>query len=74
MLSDSARVQLLLMINYVIILDPGIPMQYRGLLMSQQVTFIYLDELEVTSNNSLGLGMVQLVVEKEETATDHTRE
>ncbi|MBD1211431.1 MAG: Rpn family recombination-promoting nuclease/putative transposase [Dolichospermum sp.] len=55
-------------------LDPGIPMQYRGLLMSQQVTFIYLDELEVTSNNSLGLGMVQLVVEKQETATDHTRE
>jgi predicted transposase YdaD len=42
--------------------------------MSQQVTFIYLDELEVTTDNSVGLGMVQLVVEKEETAIDHTRQ
>ena len=49
-------------------------MQYRGLLMSQQVTFIYLDELEVTTDNSVGLGMVKLVVEKEETAIDHTRQ
>ncbi|MFM2061959.1 MAG: hypothetical protein RLZZ507_1629 [Cyanobacteriota bacterium] len=55
-------------------LDPGVPMQYRGLLMSQQITFIYLDELEVITDNSIGLGMVQLVVEKEETAIDHTRQ
>ncbi|MBK1987947.1 Rpn family recombination-promoting nuclease/putative transposase [Sphaerospermopsis aphanizomenoides BCCUSP55] len=55
-------------------LDPGVPMQYRGLLMSQQVTVIYLDELEVTTDNSIGLGMVQLVMEKEETAIDHTKQ
>jgi predicted transposase/invertase (TIGR01784 family) len=55
-------------------LDPGVPIQYRGLLMSQQVTIIYLDELEVTNDNSVGLGMVQLVVEKEETAIDHSQQ
>ena len=49
-------------------LDPGVPMQYRGLLMSQQVHFVYLDELGETVNSSLGLGIVQLVVENEETA------
>ncbi|TAF18467.1 MAG: DUF2887 domain-containing protein [Nostocales cyanobacterium] len=55
-------------------LDPGVPIQYRGLLMSQQVTIIYLDELEVTNDNSVGLGMVKLVVEKEETAIDHSQQ
>jgi predicted transposase/invertase (TIGR01784 family) len=55
-------------------LDPGVPMQYRGLLMSQQVTVIYLDELEVTTDNSIGLGIVRLVVEKQETAIDHTKQ
>ncbi|MBD2609552.1 Rpn family recombination-promoting nuclease/putative transposase [Scytonema hofmannii FACHB-248] len=55
-------------------LDPGVPMQYRGLLMSQQVKFVYLDELEETANTSLGLGIVQLVVEEEATANEQARQ
>lgn len=51
-------------------LDPGVPMQYRGLLMSQQVKFVYLDELEETANTSLGLRIVQLVVEEEATVNE----
>ena len=49
-------------------LDPGVPSQYRGLLMSHQVQFVYLDELRETANPSLSLGIVQLVVENQETA------
>ena len=49
-------------------LDPGVPMQYRGILMSQQVQFVYLDELRETANPSLSLGIVQLVVENEQSA------
>lgn len=55
-------------------IDPGVPMQYRGLLMSQQVKFIYLDELAATATNSLGLGMVQLVIGNQETAVEITRQ
>lgn len=55
-------------------LDPGVPMQYRGLLMSQQVTFVYLDELDETANTSLGLGIVQLVVEEEATVNEQARQ
>lgn len=53
-------------------LDPGLPMQYRAFLMSQHLTFVYLDELEETASPSLGLGMVQLVVGDEETAIEQT--
>jgi predicted transposase/invertase (TIGR01784 family) len=53
-------------------LDPGVPRQYRGLVMSQQVKFVYLDELGETADPSLGLGMVQLVVATEETAVERT--
>lgn len=42
--------------------------------MSQQVKFVYLDELEETVNSSLGLGMVQLVVEDEATASQQARQ
>lgn len=55
-------------------LDPGVPMQYRGLLMSQQVTFVYLDELDEIANTSLGLGIVQLVVEDEATVNEQARQ
>ncbi len=55
-------------------LDPGVPMQYRGLLMSQQVKFVYLDELEETATTSLGLGIVQLVVEEEATVNEQARQ
>ncbi len=53
-------------------LDPGVPRQYRGLVMSKQVQFVYLDELGETADPSLGLGMVQLVVATEETAIERT--
>lgn len=55
-------------------LDTGVPMQYRGLLISQQVQFVYLDELGETANSSLSLGIVQLVVENETTAVDITNQ
>ena len=53
-------------------LDPGVPMQYRGMLMSQQVKFVYLDELDETASASLSIGMVQLVIGTEEAAIAQT--
>ncbi len=53
-------------------LDLGVPMQYRGLLMSQQVQFVYLDELGETAEPSLSFGMMQLVMVPEETAVEQT--
>ncbi|MEW6496366.1 MAG: Rpn family recombination-promoting nuclease/putative transposase [Cyanobacteriota bacterium] len=53
-------------------LDPGVPMQYRGLLMSQQVQFVYLDQLGETAEPSLSFGMMQLVMATEETAIEQT--
>ncbi len=47
-------------------------MQYRGLLMSQQVQFVYLDELGETAEPSLSFGMVQLVMATEETSVEQT--
>ena len=55
-------------------LDTGMPNQYRAFLLTQQVQFVYLDELGETANPSLSLGIVQLVVEKEETAVDFTNQ
>ncbi len=40
--------------------------------MSQQLQFVYLDELGETVSPSLGLGMVQLVVGTEEAAVEQT--
>jgi predicted transposase/invertase (TIGR01784 family) len=45
---------------------PEVPNQYRSLLMSQQLKLVYLDDL--TSSDSLGLNIVQLVVGDKETA------
>jgi predicted transposase/invertase (TIGR01784 family) len=49
-------------------LDPGVPEQYRGLLASQQVTRIYLDELGEAADRSVSLGLVQFIVDPEATA------
>ena len=49
-------------------LDPGVPIEYQCLLASQQVQWVYLDELGETANQSLGVGIVQLVVEDQATA------
>ncbi|HEY9674576.1 MAG TPA: Rpn family recombination-promoting nuclease/putative transposase [Waterburya sp.] len=51
-------------------LDPGVPMQYRGLLMSQQVQFVYLDQLGETTEPSLSFGIMQLVMATEDTAIE----
>lgn len=56
------------------IIDPGVPMQYRGLLMSQQVQRVYLDELGEAADRSLGVRVVKLVVEAEETAAESARQ
>ncbi|MDM9380823.1 Rpn family recombination-promoting nuclease/putative transposase [Chlorogloeopsis sp. ULAP01] len=53
-------------------LDPGVPLQYRGLLMSQQVQILYLDELGV--EESLGVGVVKLVVENQKKAANFARQ
>jgi len=54
-------------------LDPGVPRQYRGFLMSEQVTRIYLDELGPAADQSVGLGMIQLIVEPPATAVERSR-
>ncbi len=49
-------------------------MQYRGLLMSQQAIFVYLDELGEIETSSLSLGIVKLVVGTEESAVALTNQ
>jgi len=49
-------------------LDPGELVQFEELFASRRVRRVYLDELELTSSQSIGIGMVKLVVEAEETA------
>lgn len=48
-------------------------MQYRGLLMSQQLQRVYLNELGA-ADRSLGVRVVKLVVEAEETAAESARQ
>jgi predicted transposase/invertase (TIGR01784 family) len=47
---------------------------YEVLLGSQQVQRIYLDELPDAADNSLGLRIVQLIVQQEEIAVERARE
>lgn len=51
-------------------LEPDDTEAYQLLLEHPQVRRIYLDELGEAAQNSLGLGIVQLVVEEEDTAVD----
>jgi len=46
-------------------LDPGVPHQYRGFLLSQQLVRVYLDELGEPPATSLGRGIIELVLETE---------
>ncbi|KJH73510.1 Rpn family recombination-promoting nuclease/putative transposase [Aliterella atlantica] len=50
------------------------PIQYQLLLASNQVQILYLDELEELAENSLGVGIVQLVVESQQTATQKAKQ
>lgn len=54
-------------------LDPGNIPQYIELLTSQRVRRIYLDELGVEAERSLGIGIVKLVVETKKKATNLAR-
>jgi predicted transposase/invertase (TIGR01784 family) len=48
-------------------------LQYGELLASQRVTRVYLDELGEAAERSLGLGMLKLVVESQESAGEKAR-
>jgi len=47
---------------------------YGGLLNSSNVTRIYLEDLGDDAYNNLGLGIVKLIVEEEETAVERAKE
>jgi len=47
---------------------------YQGLLNSSNVTRIYLEDLGDDAYNNLGLGIVKLIVEDEETAAERAKE
>lgn len=48
-------------------LDPQVPIQYRGFLLTEQIQRVYLDELGENAEDSLGVGVVKLIVESEVT-------
>ncbi len=55
-------------------LDPGNLPQFIELLTSQRVRRIYLDELGEVSEQSIGIGIVKLIVETKKKATNLARE
>jgi predicted transposase/invertase (TIGR01784 family) len=55
-------------------IDQGVPIEYQCLLVTRQVQWVYLDEIGELAKSSVGLGMVQLVVENERTAEAQARQ
>lgn len=53
--------------------DKGQTQRYRALLTSEQVTRIYLDELDFTKKQPLGIQTVQLIILSEETAAEEAK-
>ncbi|MCC5616602.1 Rpn family recombination-promoting nuclease/putative transposase [Nostoc sp. CHAB 5836] len=53
--------------------DPGIPLAYQTSLALGQIQIVYLDELVDTSSDSIGLGIVKLVVAAEDEAVKKAR-
>ena len=49
------------------------PLQFDELLNSSRVQRIYLDELEAAAERSIGVGVVKLVIEPEQTAGEQAR-
>jgi len=47
--------------------------EYQGLLAQKLIEIIYLDEISQRQSNSLGLGIIELVVGKEETAVEQVK-
>lgn len=54
--------------------EPSDTQPYQALLNSQQVTRVYLEDLGETAYQNLGLGIVRLIVEAEQTAVARARE
>lgn len=54
-------------------LEPDETRLYQVLLQSSKVQRVYLDELDSTADQSLGIGIVKLVVEPEENAVNRAR-
>ena len=48
-------------------------LHFSYLLASPQVRRIYLDELDSETSNSLGVGVVKLIIEEEETVAEKAR-
>lgn len=55
-------------------IEPNETWLYRSLHASSQVQRVYLDELEPTEDESIGLGIVQLIVEKPASSANKARE
>jgi predicted transposase/invertase (TIGR01784 family) len=53
--------------------DPGVPLAYQTSLAFGQIQVVYLDELVDTSSDSIGLGIVKLVVAAEDQAVTKAR-
>ncbi len=49
--------------------DPGVPIPYQTLLVSNQIRQVYLDELEPLEKGSVALDIVKFVVESEDKAS-----
>lgn len=54
--------------------DQDVPMQYRGLMTTGQVQRVYLDELPLDPEQSLGIKMAELVVADEEAAIEQAKQ
>ncbi|MBD1834543.1 Rpn family recombination-promoting nuclease/putative transposase [Cyanobacteria bacterium FACHB-472] len=54
--------------------DPGLKPQYRELLTSPRIRRIYLNELGEAADQSLGVGVVKLIVETRKRAIDTARQ
>ncbi|MBD1906947.1 Rpn family recombination-promoting nuclease/putative transposase [Trichocoleus sp. FACHB-832] len=54
--------------------DPGVKPQYRELLTSPRIRRIYLNELGEAAEQSLGVGVVKLIVETRKKAIDTARQ
>lgn len=55
-------------------IDLDVPIQYRGLMTTGQVQRVYLDELPLDSEQSLGVKMAEMVVADREAAIEQARQ
>ncbi len=55
-------------------IEPEVPIEYEFMVPSQQVRCLYLNQLGEAASQSVGLGMVKLVVEDETVALEQARQ